>query len=367
MKEKRFYIAPGRINIVGEHTDYNDGFVLPAAINRFTQTGIQEIDGTTIKINSKKYGTAEFDVSKIEKTNDWSDYIKGIFWVLKNEKNVTFPGLEIEIKSNVPEGAGLSSSAALEVSVITALNDYLELSLTKEERIKFTRKAENDFVGVQCGIMDQFIAVLGKKEHAIFLDTKSLKYDYVPVKTGDYSLVVFNSKVDHKLSGGEYNKRRQEAHDALKELGKESYRDLKLTEILMNRSNMSEVGFKRAMHVISENERVHEAVDMLNHSNFENLGRILIQSHESLAMDYEVSCEEIDFIVNTLRYSDGVTGCRMIGAGFGGSVLAICEKNKLETIKNDLFNEYKDEFDIELDTYEIEIEDGAKRITDEII
>ncbi|TYB97960.1 MAG: galactokinase [Kosmotoga sp.] len=367
MKEKRYYIAPGRINIIGEHTDYNDGYVLPAAINRFTQIGILEIDGTRVRVNSKKYGTAEFDVSNIEKTNDWTDYIKGIFWVLKNEKNISFPGLEIEIKSNIPEGAGLSSSAALEVSVITALDDYLELALTEDEKIKYARKAENDFVGVQCGIMDQFIAVRGKKEHAIFLDTKTLKYEYVPVKTGNYSLIVFNSNVDHKLSGGEYNKRRQEAHDALKELGKDSYRDVKLTEILMNRSNMSEIGFKRAMHVISENERVHEAIDMLNHSNFENLGRILIQSHESLAMDYEVSCEEIDFIVNTLRYKDGVTGCRMIGAGFGGSVLAICEKEKLEMIKNGLSKAYKDEFDIELDSYEIEIEGGARRTQEQVL
>ncbi len=367
MKEKKFYIAPGRINIVGEHTDYNDGFVLPAAINRFTQIGIQETDGSTIVVNSQKYGTEEFDISKFEKTNDWTDYIKGIFWVLKNEKNIEFPGLSIEIKSNVPEGAGLSSSAALEVSVITALNDYLKLGLTDEERIKFSRKAENDFVGVQCGIMDQFIAVRGKKEHAIFLDTKTLENKFVPVKTGNYRLVVFNSNVDHKLSGGEYNKRRQEAHDALKELGKDSYRDVKLTEILMNRSNMSEIGFKRAMHVISENERVLEAIDMLNHSNFENLGRILIQSHESLAMDYEVSCEEIDFIVNTLRYTDGVTGCRMIGGGFGGSVLSICEKEKLGDIKKGLFKAYKDEFDIELDSYEVEIEGGARLAQEQVL
>lgn len=367
MGDFEYYVAPGRINIIGEHTDYNDGYVLPAAINKYVQVGIKKTSDDKITVRSTQKGSSEFSTDSIEKANDWSDYVRGVFWVLKKEKNVDFPGLELEISSNIPEGAGLSSSAALEVGVITALNGLLNLGLTDEERVIFCQKAENDFVGVQCGIMDQFASVMGKENKAIFLDTYTMEYEYIPLELKDYSMLVIDSRVRHTLSSGDYNMRREEAKKALAELGKNSYREVKLADVLMARSEISDVSYKRAMHIVSENMRVLESVDILKNSNFENLGRLLIQSHESLAFEYEVSCEELDFIVEKLRNLTGVSGCRMIGAGFGGSVLAICEKAAVSSIISELSKVYKEAYNQEPKFYDILPSDGAKRVEKPII
>ncbi|MDK2953682.1 MAG: galactokinase [Kosmotoga sp.] len=362
-----YYVAPGRINIIGEHTDYNDGYVLPAAINKYIQVGVRKAPDNKITVRSAQKGTSAFSTDSIEKANDWSDYIRGVFWILKKEKNIDFPGLELEITSNIPEGAGLSSSAALEVAVITALNGLLNLGLTDKERIILCQKAENDFVGVQCGIMDQFASVMGKENKAIFLDTYTMDYEYIPLELKDYSLLVIDSGVRHTLSSGDYNKRREEAKKALAELGKTSYRDVKLADVLMARSKISEISYRRAMHIVSENMRVLESVDILKHSNFENLGRLLIQSHESLAFEYEVSCEELDFMVEKLRNLTGVSGCRMIGAGFGGSVLAICEKTAVDSIISELSEVYKKAYNHEPKFYDVLPSDGARKVEKPIL
>ncbi|MDK2954496.1 galactokinase [Kosmotoga arenicorallina S304] len=356
-----YYVAPGRLNIIGEHTDYNGGFVLPVAIDRYVQVGIEKSEDGLVHVESENFGKFDFNPEDFSPTDSWKDYIIGIFHVLKAEKVIKFPGLKLEIKSNVPEGAGLSSSAALEVAVITALNGFLNLGLTDKDRYLLAQKAENEFVGVKCGIMDQFASVMGKKDHAIFLDTVSMEYEYVPLKTQEYTLVVIDSGVKHSLSDGGYNKRREEAQKALEEFGVSSYRELSLSQLFIKRSQVSEISYKRAMHVITENERVKEAVDILKHSNFENLGRVLNQSHESLAIEYEVSCDEINFIVDTLKEIDGVTGCRMIGGGFGGSVLAICEKAKVGEISKEVKEKYSAAYGKEAKVYIVNSSDGARK------
>lgn len=359
---KRYFQAPGRVNIIGEHTDYNDGFVLPIAIDKHIFLSIEKVEDNLIRVNSLGRAPISFTVSEIEKTGDWGDYVKGVFWVLKKEKGLDCGGLSIEINSTLPEGAGLSSSAALEVATITALNTVFKLNLNDEELYKFAQKAENEFVGVNCGIMDQFASVMGKAGNAIFLDTVNMNYEYLPLEMGEYSFIVFDSKVHHKLSSDNYNVRKEEAAQALKALGKETYRELTLAELFANKSKLQELHYRRALHVVSENMRVLEAKKIIDNSNFENLGRLLIQSHESLALDYEVSCEEIDFIVDTLRELKGVSGSRMIGGGFGGSVLALCEKDELNKVVEVLKTRYLEKFAIVLDAYEVNPSQGAKEV-----
>ncbi|MGD9907177.1 MAG: galactokinase [Mesotoga sp.] len=359
---KRYFVAPGRVNVIGEHTDYNQGFVMPVAIDKYVLLSIERTDENVIALSSAGREPVSFREESIEKTGDWSDYLKGVFWVLKDNLGVDFGGMKIKISSSIPEGAGLSSSAALEVALILALNSVYELKLGDKELYSFAQQAENEFVGVQCGIMDQFAAVMGKKDTAIFLDTLEMRHEYVPLELGEYTFVVFDSKVHHSLSSGNYNTRRAEANKALEILGKNSYREVSMIDLFPNRGKLGDLYYRRALHVVSENMRVLEAMKMMSNSNFENLGRILIQSHESLALDYEVTCEETDFIVDTLREIGGVSGARMIGAGFGGSVLALCEKIEMKKIVEVMKIRYKERFGIDLDSYEVRPSDGAREV-----
>lgn len=356
-------LAPGRINIIGEHTDYNDGYVLPVTIDRYVQATVSERQGDSIRVFSEEEGTCEFDSQAISRSNNWCDYVKGICWVLKEEKAVLLPGMEIRISSTVPQGSGLSSSAALEVAVLVALDEFLKLELSDEEKYTFARRAENDFVGVKCGVMDQFAAVMGKEKHAIFLDTQSMHHEYVPLDLGDYAFMVIDSGVRHSLSSGEYNRRREEANFALRGLGKTSYRDLTISELLTAKKKLKPEHYRRAMHIITENERVLDSVRSLKSSNFENLGRFLLQSHESLAYDYEVSCDEVDSIVSLLREESSVTGCRMMGGGFGGSVIAVCETDEIDTVSERVKNSYYESFGINARVFLVR-PDGKARILD---
>ncbi|MBN2219853.1 MAG: galactokinase [Kosmotogaceae bacterium] len=359
---KRYFVAPGRVNVIGEHTDYNQGFVMPVAIDKYVLLSIELTDGSVIALSSIGRAPVSFREESIEKTGDWSDYLKGVFWVLKDKLGVDFGGMNVEIVSSIPEGAGLSSSAALEVALILALNSVFGLKLEDKELYSYAQQAENEFVGVQCGIMDQFAAVMGKKDKAIFLDTLELRHEYVPLELGEYTFVVFDSKVHHSLSSGNYNNRRAEANKALEILGKNSYREVSMVDLFPNRNKLGDLYYRRALHVVSENMRVLEAMKIMSNSNFENLGRILIQSHESLALDYEVTCEETDFIVDTLRELKGVSGARMIGAGFGGSVLALCEMIEEKKIVEVMKIRYKERFGIDLDSYEVRPSDGAREV-----
>ncbi len=358
---KSFYLAPGRANIIGEHTDYNDGYVLPVAIDRYIQVSFETKKGDMTEVFSDdKLG--EFDANNPLKTNTWLDYIQGVFKILKDEEKVDFPAFKIEIKSNLPQGAGLSSSAALEVAIITGLNDILGLNLDDRKKALYCQEAENNFVGTNCGIMDQMASVLGKKDNAIFIDAESLNYEYIPLKLEKYSMVILDSKIHHEHVSGKYNQRREESDRALKELNKDNYKELTITDLILNRKKMDKTLYKRAMHVVSENGRVLESIETLKNSNWENLGRFLLQSHESLSYDYEVSCEEIDYLVEEIRKTDKVSGARMIGGGFGGSILLIAESKCLKEIMKDLKLKYKEKYGIDFDYYIVNSSDGAKKI-----
>jgi galactokinase len=338
--------APGRINLIGEHTDYNNGYVLPAAIHLKTHFLAASRSDNKVRIWAENFREEEtFDLDAIvpSEARRWANYVKGIFCVLKQE-GYKLSGINALIWGEVPLESGLSSSAALEVSVIKGLTVLMNIDLPSLKMAKLAQRAENDFVGVKCGLMDQFVSVFGRKDSALFLDCETLDYAYFPVhlEKAGLSILVHDTKVRRKLASSEYNRRRREAAlalEILKEKGVRSYKDA-TTELLENtRREMDPVPFKRARHVITENDRVRRAVEALQKDDYNSLGALLFHSHESLRDDYEVSCPELDLLYEVGKKFSGCLGARLVGAGFGGSGIALLEKGVGEEFRKRLLLE----------------------------
>ena len=338
--------APGRINLIGEHTDYNNGYVLPAAIHLRTHVLMASRPDHKVRIWADNFQEEEtFDLEAIvpSESRRWANYVKGIFWVLKEEGH-KLGGINAAIWSEVPLESGLSSSAALEVSVIKGLSTIWNIDLPPLKMAKLAQRAENDFVGVKCGLMDQFISVLGRKDSALFLDCETIEYAYYPLNLEKAGLVILvhDTKVRRKLASSEYNRRRQEANQALeilKRRGVRSYKEATTSLLESSRGEIGPVPFKRARHVITENERVRQAVEALKQDDFAGLGDLLFHSHESLRDDYEVSCPELDLLYDVGKESSGCRGARLVGAGFGGSGIALLEKRAEEEFRKRLLDE----------------------------
>ncbi|MBO8160548.1 MAG: galactokinase [Thermosipho sp. (in: Bacteria)] len=343
--------APGRVNIIGEHTDYNDGYVLPFAINRYVEVEIE--DSEFYRFYSETLNEC-IELRELHKTGTWVDYIIGVIFSFEN-RGYKIPPISVKINSNLPIGGGLSSSAALEVATAFAISKKFGFDIPNFEMVNVAREAEMNFVGVKCGIMDQFVSIYSRKDFAIFLDTKTLDFKYIPLRLMGYEMYIINSKVKHELSFSEYNVRKEECEKILAVLGKRSFRELKRSDLNL----LSGFLKKRAQHVIEENERVLSAVEQLIKGNFKKLGELLYESHESLRYLYEVSCDETDFIVEYLKAKEGILGARMIGGGFGGSVLVLAEVDRFGTIINSLIENYYEKFGIELEYYKIESSDGV--------
>jgi len=359
--------APGRVNIIGEHTDYNQGYVLPAAINLRNYFFLSKRTDENVCIwteNFKKrelFSLQEISFSKQEK---WANYVKGIFWALQ-EEGFDLQGINGLIWGDIPLEAGLSSSGALEVSLIQGLNTLFKLNLAPQRMAELARKAENDFVGVQCGLMDQFISVFGEKNMAVFLDCESLEYKPVPLhlEGEDLRIFVFESGVKRELASSEYNKRRLESFRALellKEYGVRSYKQATLRLLEERKDEMDEALFKRARHVISENGRVKQAVEALKKDDFRLLGELIFRSHESLRDDYQVSCPELDLLYETAREFPGCFGARLTGAGFGGSGIALVKQERIEVFRKKLIQEASRKKFPRPEFYEVKIGEGAK-------
>jgi galactokinase len=335
-----FASAPGRINIIGEHTDYNNGYVLPAAIHlRTCFLGALRRD-TRVQIWADDFQQKDtFDLDAISPSEEyrWANYIKGIFWVLKQDGH-RLGGVDAMVWGEVPLESGLSSSAALEVSVIKGLSSLFGIDLAGLAMAKLAQKAENDFVGVQCGLMDQFIAVFGKKDSAVFLDCETMDFALLPLRLEEAGLkiLVYDTKVRRKLASSEYNRRRQEAGRALevlRENGVLSYKKATLQQLEKARPAMGDTPFQRARHVVTENGRVRQAVEALRRDDFSLLGDLLFRSHRSLRDDYEVSCPELDLLHDVGRAFPGCLGARLVGAGFGGSGIALLKKKATEDFR----------------------------------
>lgn len=338
-KPQVYSSAPGRINIIGEHTDYNNGYVLPAAIERRTHllwAPRQNDDVLVFSENLNQGG--KFNLKELSPGlgRSWVKYVEGIFWVLKEEgENLT--GAEILVQGDIPLEAGLSSSASLEIGLLKGLLTLIKKEYPPLMVAKLGQKAENEYVGVRCGLMDQFIAVLAEPSTALFLDCETLDFEYVPLRLNKENLVflTYDTRVPRQLVSSKYNERRLEAQEArnfLEKRGFPSIKAISLDQLESLQKEMNPVLFRRAKHIVTENQRVLMARIALEKDNFLTLGELLLASHSSLKIDYEVSCPELDSFIDTATTVSGCLGARLVGAGFGGSAIALIKQDAVETL-----------------------------------
>jgi galactokinase len=363
------FFSPGRVNLIGEHTDYNGGFVFPCALNYGTYLLLRKTGDNNLKFSTLNFDSDESVPLRGLFTNTskkWINYPLGVVnEFLKRNKKVT--GLELLYYGDVPNGAGLSSSASIEMVTVVALNDFFSSDFSTLDMVKMSQKAENEFVGMNCGIMDQFAVGFGKKDHAISLNCDTLNYEQVPVILNDNSLIIVNTNKRRGLTDSKYNERRSECDKAVEYL--QSYRKIRnLSELKAEEPGILEkyipdsVVRKRAKHVISENGRVTEAVKVLRENNLKRFGELMNLSHDSLKEDYEVTGFELDTLVYEARKLPGVIGSRMTGAGFGGCTVSIVSKKFVAQFIKDLTIAYTNITGLVPDFYQPEIGDGARKL-----
>jgi galactokinase len=346
--------APGRVNIIGEHIDYNDGFVLPMAIEYYSvMAADRPLDGSNVITIAS---TLESEVATIDLTAPlspiapkWGNYPRGVVAGFIH-KGINPGGLDVLLHSTVPLGSGLSSSAALEVSTATLLEAVTGVTLDPVEKALVCQKAEHDFAGVPCGIMDQFISALGREGHLLLLDCRTRTTELVPMSDPSVALLIINTNVKHELSGGEYAERRGQCEEAARDLGVDSLRDVTFEQLEEGKSKMIETVYRRARHVIGEIERTVDAADGIRKSSWLNVGQLMYASHNALRDDYEVSCKELDVIVEiaeTIGEAGGIYGCRMTGGGFGGCCVALVKANQVDDISAKISAAYSTKTGIE--------------------
>jgi galactokinase len=327
--------APGRVNLIGEHTDYNEGFVLPLAINRTVAIAASERTDNLLRAYSADYGQSdEFPVDRVRRfagNRGWRDYVRGVAWALQDSQ-IVLHGADMVVSGDVPQGAGLSSSAALEVAVAGALTSLSEVDIDRRKLALLCQKAENMFVGVQCGIMDQLTSALGKTGHAILIDCRSLETRSVPLPP-DYAIAIVDSKLRRQLADTGYNERRKECAEAALRLGIDALRDADVAMLTASRESLGDVLYRRARHVVTENERVLEMVNPLSCGAVEDAGWLMFQSHESLRDDFEVSTPELDVLVEAARGIPDVAGARLTGAGFGGATVNLVRRHAVAQLE----------------------------------
>lgn len=328
--------AHGRVNLIGEHTDYNQGWVLPTAIPQFTEVRLDPRHDQDVHVRSGFSGQTprmgQYRLGEEKRVRGWLDYIQGVTFVLR-ESGQAIQGFDLTVHSNIPEGSGLSSSAALEIALLKAIRDAHHLRLSDAEIARLAQRSENEFVGAKVGIMDQMACSFARAGEALYLDTRDLTFERIQIPSDALGLIVIHSGVSHVLSapGEGYNLRRQQCEDAAHLLRVNSLREVGLRD-LDRISELPPPLNRRARHVVTENERVHQAVDALRRWDFPRLGRLLTESHASLRDDYEVSISEVDRLVAIAEEQDGVFGARLTGAGFGGSIVAIAKAEAIVDI-----------------------------------
>lgn len=339
--------APGRVNVIGEHTDYNDGFVLPMAIERYAVMAADPASSSSLftiyDTQFKENATVDISEPVTKGRPKWSNYIRGVIAGFQN-RGVKIPALDVAFMSTVPLGGGLSSSAALEVCTATLIEAATGKAIDPVEKALLAQSAEHEFAGVPCGIMDQFISALGREGHLLLLDCRTRKTELVPMDDPSVALLIINTNVKHELSGGEYAARRAECEAAARVLGVASLRDA--TSVMLERAQarMSKVVYHRARHVIGEIERTIHAAEAIRASNWPGAGNLMYASHDSLRDDYEVSCAELDAVVEIagdIGVKGGIYGCRMTGGGFGGCAVALVKTANVEDITRQIATGYK--------------------------
>jgi len=364
----RVHQAPGRVNLIGEHTDYNDGFVMPAAIEFFTWVAAAPRQDRKLVVRSQNFpGQLEFDLDRVEAggKHHWGDYVVGVAKMLE-ESGRRVPGANLLIAGNVPQGAGLSSSASLEVAVGAALADVSGVAVGLKELALLCQRAENEFVGARCGIMDQFIAAYGRHDAALLLDCRSLEFRLLPL-SGAPVLVICNTMVRHSVASGEYNKRRVECEEGVRLLAKhrpeiKALRDVTLPDFNELSRELPPTVMRRCRHVISENARVEQAAQALEQGDPEQFGKLMARSHASLRDDYEVSCSELDRMVELASKVEGVYGARMTGGGFGGCTVNLVRAECVDRFKAFVGNGYEKASGAVPEIYVCRVTDGVRRV-----
>ena len=371
-KGAELFFSPGRVNLIGEHTDYNGGHVFPCALTMGTYALVRKRDDNkmnfvSLNFNNAEVTTVELPELSYQKKNGWANYLIGVVWAFLGKGYKIDKGFDLAMLGNIPSGAGLSSSASIEVLMGTALKYLYDIDIDMVEIAKIGQTSENQFNGMNCGIMDQFAVAMGKKDNAIFLDTADLSYEYAPVKLKDAKALITNSHVKHSLVDSAYNDRRNESTAALKalqtKLNISGLGDLTEEEFEENQYLITdEVQRKRAKHAVYENQRTIKAVNALKNNDIETFGKLMNASHISLRDDYEVSCPEVDKLVEIAWNIPGVIGSRITGGGFGGCTVSIVKNDAIENFREEVISKYKEATGIDAEIYEAEIGDGAGRI-----
>jgi galactokinase len=359
--------SPGRINLIGEHTDYNNGFVLPAAIDKAVYVAIEKNPRNRISLHSVDFNeSVEGELADIQPVpGHWSTYILGVVdQIIKRGHQLQ--GFKLSIYGDVPLGAGLSSSAAVECAAAFALNELFRLNIERIEMVKIAQSAEHEFAGVKCGIMDQFASVFGKKDSVIKLDCRSLEYEYFPVSMDGYKIVLLDSQVKHSLASTEYNVRRSQCEEGVELIKKKfpevkSLRDVSLS-MIEDCLPQDEIFYKRCEYVIEENTRLQEGCNDLLNGNIKAFGKKMFATHKGLSEQYEVSCKELDFLVEAVKDMPEVIGARMMGGGFGGCTINIVKEDAIDILINNITNKYRTTVQKDLKAYVVQIEDGTSVI-----
>jgi len=363
----RTFFSPGRINFIGEHIDYNDGFVMPAAIDKGVCFTIAPNHSNTIHFVAADINE-RFSVSidAIEKQDGWKNYVLGILYVLQKE-GFSIGGFDCVFGGNLPQGSGLSSSAAIEAGLLFSLNEIFQLGIPKVRIATMAQHAEHVYPGTQCGIMDMFASLHGKKEQLILLDCTSLQYEYLPFTSQEYDVVLINTRVHHSLASGEYNTRRKECREGLAILQTidpaiTSFRQVDPAFIEQHKASFAENIYKRCLYVTQEIRRTQQGAQLLKENNIPAFGKLMFETHAGLSKLYEVSCAELDFLVDEAKKYEAVTGARVMGGGFGGCTINLIKKNDREAIVTAITAAYLKAFNVAAEVYIVEPADGTYEI-----
>ncbi len=363
----RIFFSPGRINLIGEHVDYNDGFVMPCAIDKGVYYAIAPNNTDVVNIYSREFDeTLTVKLNEIKPQGEWKNYVLSVM----NEFQIAgkkIKGFDCVIGANIPSGAGLSSSAALEGGLAFALNEMYGFGFSREKLAFMCQKAEHGYPKVNCGIMDQYANMFGKENEAILLDCKKIKHDYLPLELGEYSIVLINSKVHHALAASAYNTRRSECETGIKIIREnssyKSFRDISNAEVLLRfEEKMGRYVWKRCTFVVKEIQRTREAAKLLKRKKIKEFGALLFQSHEGLSEMYKVSCAELDFLVKMARGNEDVIGARMMGGGFGGCTINIVKTTGKDAFVESTLTAYKKEFQNAAESYDVVTSEGTHEI-----
>ena len=370
--EVETFFSPGRVNLIGEHTDYNGGFVFPCALDFGTYAVVKKREDKIFRMYSKNFenlGIIEFNLDNLvyDKKDNWANYPKGVIKTFLDKNYKIDSGFDVLFFGNIPNGAGLSSSASIEVLTAVILKELFNLDVDMVEMVKMCQATENNFIGVNCGIMDQFAVGMGKKDNAILLDCNTLKYEYVPVKLKNMSIVIANTNKKRGLADSKYNARRADCQEAVKTLNKNGVNIKYLGELTVAEFEKvkhfltNEDQLKRATHAVTENERAKIAVEFLRKDDIAEFGRLMNKSHISLRDDYEVTGLELDSLVEAAWEEKGTVGSRMTGAGFGGCTVSIVENDYVDSFIKNVGKKYKEKTGLEASFYIGNIGDGARK------